>query len=286
MPSTNLAINNILNYNFGGSAYSETLPATMYFGLSSTLVTATSTGATVAEPSGGSYARKSFVNNTSNWATSTLGTLRNLAEVAFVKSTGIWSTSIAPILSVFISDSGTTGAGNIWWYATLSVPLVVPTLTIVSFPIGTIIVTQPSLSITTYTLNRILNYNFGAQTYDPDASGKIYFGLSTSTVTEAGLSTVTEPLAASGYARVSHDNDKTTWTTSSGATPGLHNDISIAFPSSSASWGVINSIFIADVATRAAGNILWFDTLSPGIIVQTGTTALTFAANTLLVTMT
>jgi hypothetical protein len=138
MPATTLCINNILNYNFGGTAYAETLPAIMYFGLSTTLVTISSTGATVAEPSGGSYARKSFTNNNTNWSTSAAGTLHNDVAVAFIESTAAWGT----MLSIFISDSATTAAGNIWWFYTLSPSIIVPDNTIVTFPIGSIVVTM------------------------------------------------------------------------------------------------------------------------------------------------
>ena len=285
MPSSNVAMNNILNYNFGGTAYSDPLPDPMYFGLSKTLVTATSTGASVSEPSGGSYARKSFTNNTTNWDTSSLGSLRNKVAVTFTQSSGTWSDSVNPILSVFIADTA-SGAGNIWWYTTLATPLIIPTLTTVEFPIGSILVTQPSLCATTYTLNRILNYNFGGTTYDPDASGSIFFGLSLTEVTAAGLSTVTEPLATSGYLRVEYDNDTDTWTTSSGATPGLENKIAIDFAGSSLSWGIVTSLFIADEITHGAGNILWYKTLIPTIIVQTGTSALSYAAGQIAIAMT
>ena len=362
MPSSNYAINKILNYNFGGTSYSS--PDPMYFGLSTTLVTASSTGASVAEPSGGSYARKSFDNNTTNWGTSTLGNLRNLVALTFVESTGAWSTTIAPVVSLFIIDSA-SGAGNIWWYYTLTLPLVIPTSTTVTFPIGTILVSQAIVSATTKTINNILNYNFGAQAYNPDDSGTIYFGLSTETVTSttnlsatvtamsytsklvtltadnifavgdpivvsgvnAGFSvtnidgtwvcgtgtnattvvftvtdqpigttpqtitvgtiagvTVVEPLASSGYARVNYNNNKTTWTTST--TETLQNNVAIDFAPSSASWGVITSLFISDLATRSAGNILWYKNLSPGIIVQGGTAPISFAASSIVINMT
>jgi hypothetical protein len=55
---------------------------------------------------------------------------------------------------------------------------------------------------TTVTLNNILNYNFGSNTYSPALPTKMSFGLSTTQVTAAGIASVTEPIAASGYARI------------------------------------------------------------------------------------
>lgn len=284
MPTANTAIHNVLNYNFGATAY-PTFPTTLYFGLSKDTFTATTSPIT-GEPSTGSYARKAVTNNTTNWNTSVLGSLTNKTEIKFVQSSGVWSTDISPIVTIFISDSATTGGGDhLLWYQTLVLHLVVPTLTYVSFPIGTILVTQSTVSVPTLMVNNILNYNFGAQTYStPTFPSTLYFGLSTLEVTAVGMSSVAEPAGSSGYARVSKTNNKTTWTVSSGGTPGLHNDVSVAFPSSSASWGVMRSIFIADSATN--GNVLWFKKLNPGIVVQTGTSPVTFDPTDIAVTMT
>ena len=110
----------------------------MYFGLSTTLVTTSSTGATVSEPAGGSYVRKSFVNNDTNWDTSVAGTLHNDVALTFIESTASWGI----ILSIFIADTGSTGTGNIWWFDTLSPSIIVGDNTILTWPIGSIIVSM------------------------------------------------------------------------------------------------------------------------------------------------
>jgi hypothetical protein len=136
---------------------------------------------------------------------------------------------------------------------------------------------------TTAMLNNILNYNFGSQAYSPALPATMYFGLSTTLVGAAGLATVTEPLTASAYARVAYVNDTAKWTTSS--TGSLSNKVVIAFPQSSASWGTILSVFIADSATRAAGNVLWYTTLAPSILIQ-NYTIYSIAIGAIVVTMT
>jgi hypothetical protein len=282
MPATNLTRNHILNYNFGATGYAEP-PATMYFGLSKSILTATdtSTGSTgVSELTlgatgyerGGQTGVSGFPNNKTNWSGATGAQLHNETIVQFPKSTGVWGVTGTAIQSVFITD-GATGVTDIWWYSTLNPSIIVPNNTQLSFPAGAIVAGETGFAGTTLTLDRIMNYHFGATGYDPDEASThhIYFGLSTTEVTKDGITTVTEPLAASGYARVGYDNNKTTWSTSSGSTPSLYNNISITFPKASASWGEIRSIFIADVITRHGGNILWFKSLSPSAYIQANT---------------
>jgi hypothetical protein len=218
-----------------------------------------------------------------NWTTSTAASKHNNIAVTFPQSgsSDPWSTVGTPIVSIFIADSLATGTGNILEFFTLSLPLVVPELTFVSLPIGAVHITEAVTSATTYTINNILNFAFGSKPYSPDNAGEIYFGLSTTLIDETGLATVTEPLVGS-YARVAADNDKTTWTTSSAAS-GVDNSITIDFPASTASWGIVLSLFIADSGTTGAGNILWRTALTPGIIVQGGTQAITFDGATTVI---
>ena len=136
---------------------------------------------------------------------------------------------------------------------------------------------------TTITLNNILNYNFGAQVYSPVNPANMYFGLSTTLVDATGLATSTEPATASGYTRQTYVNDTAKWTTSSVAS--LSNKIAITWTQASASWGTILSVFIADSTTRAAGNILWYHTLSPTMPVPLNTTV-SFAIGAIIVTIT
>jgi hypothetical protein len=209
-----------------------------------------------------------------NWSISNLGSLYNNKPVTFVKSTAgnPWSTGGSPIMSVFIADDATTGAGNVLEFYTLPAPLIVPELTTVSLPAQSITISQPTGCGTIFAINRILNYNFGNIPYTPDdGAGNLYLGLSTTLVTNAGLSSVTEPLTASGYTRMQVPDSY--WDASTGVNPasGVNLNTNITFPSNTASWGIIESLFLSDSATRGAGNILWYKALSPTIVIQEGT---------------
>jgi len=128
--------NEILNFNFG--AIAQTTIATMYFGLSTTLVTVAGLASSTEPATANGYARVAFTNNQStHWHNSTASSIHNDETVAFPQSTDSWGT----ILSLFISESGTRAAGDIWWYCTLSPSIAVPNLTTVTFAIGSIIFT-------------------------------------------------------------------------------------------------------------------------------------------------
>jgi hypothetical protein len=103
-----------------------------------TISVGTIKGGLVTEPSGGSYARSSSYGNTNSplkWTVSSGGNLSNTDAVSFTKSTASWGT----IQSIFVADSGTTGAGNVLWFANLSPALAVPNNTTVSFVANSII---------------------------------------------------------------------------------------------------------------------------------------------------
>jgi len=130
--------------------------------------------------------------------------------------------------------------------------------------------------ITNIQANRILDFNFGASSYS--ATSPLYVGLSTTSVNNDG-SGYTEP-SGNAYARVSVTNNKTTWTTASGS--ALANAIQISFPESSASWGTITHIFIADALS--GGVVLFFDALTSSRTVPANTTVY-FAIGNITVSM-
>ena len=132
------------------------------------------------------------------------------------------------------------------------------------------------MSITYYSANRILDRNFGSTAYTPPAT--MYFGLSTTPVQIDGTG-ATEPSGGS-YARVAFTNDKTNWGVSSNGV--LTNLVALQFTESTASWGTITYVFIADALS--AGNIWYFDALSPSRSVQISTTVL-FAIGAITMTM-
>lgn len=120
------------------------------------------------------------------------------------------------------------------------------------------------MAITYHQSNKILDYEFGNTSYTPVST--LYFGLSTTSISNGG-SGASEP-SVGAYARVAVANsDKTNWSLASNGS--LSNTTTIQFPESTASWGIITHVFIADALT--GGNILYFGTLSPNRTVAINT---------------
>jgi len=122
--------NRILDRNFGSTAYSP--PATYYVALSTTTINIDGTG--ITEPATGSYARVAMPNDKSNWGGASNGSLANSASVTFIESTGSWGT----ITTVALTDNGSTGGGNIWFFDTLTPSRAVASSTTVLFAVGAI----------------------------------------------------------------------------------------------------------------------------------------------------
>lgn len=133
------------------------------------------------------------------------------------------------------------------------------------------------MAITYFSANKLLDYNFGQTSYSVPTS--LYFCLSTTSINIDG--TGATEVSGGSYARVSLVNNKTNWGTASNAS--LTNSTAIQFPESTASWGTITTVFISDASS--AGNIWWYDTLSPSRTVASATTVL-FAIGAVTVQMT
>ena len=130
MAITFYSANRVLDFNFGGTSYSQ--PATYYFGLSTTTINIDGTGAT--EPSGGAYARVALTNNKTNWGNASNASLTNSTAVQFIESTASWGT----ITYVGMWDA--SSSGNIWWFDALSPARTVASATTVLFAIGAVTV--------------------------------------------------------------------------------------------------------------------------------------------------
>lgn len=125
--------NKILDQIFGASAYSA--PATLYFGLATAPITDTTTGTTVTEPSGGSYARKSMTNNKTTWTTASDGSVENKVVIEFAEATASWGT----VTYMFIADAAT--AGNILAWGQLTTSKAIGTGDNAKFAIGDLVIT-------------------------------------------------------------------------------------------------------------------------------------------------
>ncbi len=106
-----------------------TVPATIYVGLSTTVINAASGNLT--EPSGGAYARVAMTNNSANWPSGNPKV--NGVTVTFPKATASWGL----IVDFFISDHLTnTGASRIIASGSLTTPLNVNGNMTPSFGVG------------------------------------------------------------------------------------------------------------------------------------------------------
>lgn len=119
----------------GGTTF--TAPGTLYIGLWTSALSDTSTGATAGEVSGGSYARFSFTNNSTNWPAASGGSKSNGVEFAFTQATGNWGT----VTHACIVDSA-SGAGNILYWWDLTASRNVQTNDIFKFAVGAIVLTE------------------------------------------------------------------------------------------------------------------------------------------------
>jgi hypothetical protein len=98
--------------------------------------------------------------------------------------------------------------------------------------------------------NSVLNHVFGGVTMTPP--GSLYVGLSTTAIADNGTG-ATEPTGAT-YNRAAITNNKTFWTTATGAENAVSNSVEFSFPESDAAWGTISHFFLSDAPT--GGNIL------------------------------
>jgi hypothetical protein len=121
--------NKLIDQIFRAQAY--TFPGTLFFALCTTAPTDSSTGASIAEVTGGSYARQSVIPATNTFystngqttgaSTGTGGTTSNVATISYPTATADWGT----VVGILVTDSATTAAGNGLFWATLTANKVV-----------------------------------------------------------------------------------------------------------------------------------------------------------------
>lgn len=107
----NYAENKALDHVFGGPDF--TRPATLYLGLSTTLINDDGTG--ITEPVGGGYARLAITNNATNFPAAVNGAKSNGVEFRFAVANGDWG-----LCTHWFFSDGDPG-GNIIGHGELSV---------------------------------------------------------------------------------------------------------------------------------------------------------------------
>lgn len=105
-------VDKLLRWAFLGTAYTQ--PAT-YLALTTATVSASSTGSTITEPSGGSYARQ-IINKVGGsspaWAAPTNGSFANAGSYTLTEPTGNWGTVVASVLVDASSGGNVLGFYN------------------------------------------------------------------------------------------------------------------------------------------------------------------------------
>jgi hypothetical protein len=115
--------------------------------------------------------------------------------------------------------------------------------------------------------NTVLNNVFGQTAFTPSAS--LFLGLSTAPIADDGTG-ITEP-GGGAYARITVANDKTTWSTATGADNSIDNLIELIFPEATSAWGTVTHFFLSDAGS--GGNILVSGTLTTPKLVEVGDVA-------------
>lgn len=123
--------NKILNFLFNGGSFSA--PATVYIGLYTSAPTDAGGG---TEVSGGSYARAAVACNTTNFPTTTNGSIANNTLITFAQATASWGSVVA--FGIFDALSG----GNLLYWGTVSPAKTVANGDTMSVAIGSLTIAE------------------------------------------------------------------------------------------------------------------------------------------------
>lgn len=134
-------------------------------------------------------------------------------------------------------------------------------------------------AFTDYAENKLCDHLFRAQTFSAPAT--LYVALFTASPTDAGGGT---ECTGGDYARVAVTCSLTNWSgtqgagttaASSGTSGTISNNISVTFPTPTASWGTVVAVGLCDAAS--AGNLLLYGAVSPSKTINNGDAAPQFA---------
>jgi hypothetical protein len=239
----------------------------------------TATGAAMFEvPNAGAYARTAITFN----AAATRRVIQT-ADVVFPQASAPWGT----ITHWAIVSTATYGGGQVYAHGSFLASFAPVNGNTPRIPAGEIEVeflASTGAGFTDYLANNLLNLAFRNNT-PAFAKPATYIGLATEVLTDTDITsgTVTE-VTGGNYARKQVNifgGATPTWKVSTGGlVENLHD---ITFNTPSASWGNVQSMFIADALT--AGNILCFD--SANVVDQTpvANDTVVFPANALDITL-
>jgi hypothetical protein len=178
--------------------------------------------------------------------------------VTFPPATGAWGT-----ITHWAAVTSAAGAGDLYAYGNFVTPFVPVAGNTPTIPSGElqveILPTASGAGFTDYLVHAWLNRAFRNQAFAKPAT---YVGLATTVIadTHVAIGQITEvSTSGTNYLRVvvnSNGGASPTWTLSSGG--HIQNLHAITFPTPSASWGQVVSMFVIDSAS-GAGNIMVYD---------------------------
>ncbi len=237
---SDFAENKLLDHILNGVTY--TPPATVYLGLST--ADPLDTGAGLAEPSGGGYARKAIAFDAAAGRA-----IEQSALVQFDTVTAPWG--LVSHWALFDALS----AGNMLAHGSLVLAKNVVTGNNPSVAAGEVAIGFNAGGFSDYLANALLDFMFRNQAF---ASPAIYLALCTAEVSDADTGyTITEP--GNGYARALVNPNGGASPSWGLAAAGLVDNLAVVnFNTPTGTWGILTAMAIADAA--AAGNLLFYDT--------------------------
>lgn len=131
MSKSNYLEDAILDHVLGGGNYSR--PANVYVAL---FTSAPSDSGGGTEVSGGSYARATVTNNSTNFPAASGGVKSNGTAITFAQATGAWGTIVA--FAIFDALS----SGNMLYWGALTASKTVANGDTPSFPVGSLVFTE------------------------------------------------------------------------------------------------------------------------------------------------
>lgn len=127
----------ILDHLLGGTTLAK--PATVYVALSTAVYSDAATGASMAEVTGGAYARVAVTNNATNWPNAT-GTSpaqkQNGTAITFPTATASWNT----VNSFYVVDAAS--GGNVLYGGDLTTPKAIASGDTATFAAASITITE------------------------------------------------------------------------------------------------------------------------------------------------
>lgn len=248
----------------GRSSYSR---PSLSIALCTTTPTATSTGATIVEPTSGAYsgyAEVSMPSGTFSAASISGGGVAVTANTLTFATSGGGSTGCT-VTGFALKDSGTIGSGNMIWYGAFQASLPISAGNTPSVPSGNLNVTlTTSGGFSNYAVDKILDHLANTTTFTWPTS--LYVALTTVTPTASMTgATITEPNSTQydGYTRInipSSDWNAASIISSIGTSV---TNAELDFPQAAAdSTGcTVVGFALLDSGTIGAGNMLCYGTL-------------------------